>query len=70
MRRNERDTTIVTEGGNINPSIALTAEQKSAFVKAMKIGYYKEFYRQGLITAEQLEVLIAMQDRSEHKKAA
>ena len=32
------------------------------FVKAMKIGYYKEFYKQGLITADQLERLIAMQD--------
>ena len=65
MRKNERDTTIAD-----NKSITLTTEQKSAFVKAMKIGYYKEFYRQGLITVEQLETLIAMQDRSEHKKAA
>lgn len=65
MRRNERDTTVEDA-----KSIALTAEQESAFVKAMKIGYYKEFYRQGLITAEQLEALIAMQDKSEHKKAA
>ena len=35
---------------------------KADFVKAMKIGYYKEFYRQGLISSEQLEKLIAMQD--------
>ena len=57
MRKNERNPTVEDA-----KYIALTAEQESAFVKAMKIGYYKEFYRQGLITAEQLEALIAMQD--------
>ena len=65
MRKNERDTTVADDR-----SITLTAEQESAFVKAIKIGYYKEFYRQGLITAEQLEALIAMQDKSGRKKAA
>ena len=65
MRKNERNTTVAD-----NKSFTLTTEQEAAFVKAMKIGYYKEFYRQGLITAEQLEALIAMQDKSEHKKAA
>ena len=28
----------------------------------MKIDYYKEFFKQGLITAEQLEKLIEMQN--------
>ena len=66
MRNNECKNTAVAEEN----SFVLTDEQEKEFVKAMKIGYYKEFYRQGLITAEQLETLIAMQDRSEHKKAA
>ena len=42
---------------------------KNDFIKAMKIGYYKEFYKQGFITAEQLEQLIAMQDKSVNSAA-
>ena len=38
---------------------------KSEFIKAMKIGYYKEFHKQGLITDEQLEQLISMQNNTE-----
>ena len=44
-------------------------EYVDEFVKAMKIGYYKEFYKQGLITADQLEQLIAMQN-TENNSAA
>lgn len=38
---------------------------KSEFIKAMKIGYYKEFHKQGLITDEQLEKLISMQNNTD-----
>ena len=47
---------------NGNDVIEIPENCKNNFIKAMKIGYYKEFYKQGLITAEQLEQLIAMQD--------
>ncbi|MDE6594463.1 MAG: hypothetical protein K2K44_00450 [Oscillospiraceae bacterium] len=47
-----------------NSSIVIPDNCKNDLIKAMKIGYYKEFYKQGLITAEQLELLIAMQDKS------
>lgn len=47
---------------NKNDVIKIPDKCKNDFIKAMKIGYYKEFYKQGLITAEQLEQLIAMQD--------
>ena len=30
----------------------------------MKIGYYKKFFKQGLITAEQHEKLIEMQNKN------
>ena len=43
---------------------------KADFVKAMKIGYYKEIYRQGLISSEQLEKLMAMQDNKSVPSAA
>ena len=68
MKRYEPNTAIAAE--SVEPSLALTAEQESKFVKAMKVGYYKEFYKQGLITAEQLEMLIAMQDKPPHKQVA
>ncbi len=48
---------------NQNDIIKIPDDCKNEFIKAMKIGYYKEFYKQGLITAEQLEQLIAMQDK-------
>lgn len=81
MRRNERKinetadntTTQITAEPNTknqSPSITLTEEQETAFIKAVKIGFYKDFYKQGLITASQLEMLIAMQDNPEHHSAA
>ena len=50
--------------------IEIPEECIDEFVKAMKIGYYKEFYKQGLITANQLETLIAMQDNKEDTSVA
>ena len=49
---------------NENDVIEIPENCKTDLIKAMKIGYYKEFYKQGLITAEQLELLIAMQDKT------
>lgn len=54
---------------NQNDIIEIPDKCKNEFIKAMKIGYYKEFYKQGLITAEQLEQLIAMQDKSVNSAA-
>ncbi|MBR3666262.1 MAG: hypothetical protein IKN66_03775 [Ruminococcus sp.] len=53
-----------------NDNVILSAEDKLAFVKAMKIGYYKEFYKQGLITDKQLEMLIALQDSPDISQTA
>ena len=52
-----------------NATIIIPDKCKNDFIKAMKIGYYKEFYKQGLITAEQLEQLIAMQDKAVNSAA-
>ena len=54
---------------NENKRLEISDEYKKEFVKAMKIGYYKEFFKQGLITAEQLEQLIAMQNKSVNSAA-
>jgi len=53
-----------------NNDIVILSEDKLALVKAMKIGYYKEFHKQGLITDQQLEMLIAMQDRTDISQTA
>ena len=55
---------------NKSENIELSAEDKLAFVKAMKIGYYKGFHKQGLITDQQLEMLIALQDRTDISQTA
>ena len=81
MRKHERKTietinTVTTQmtaeqkTENQTPSITLSEEQEKAFIKAVKIGFYKEFYKQGLITASQLEMLIAMQEHPNHNNAA
>ena len=81
MRRNERKIIETTDNTatqitpeakteNLTPSITLSEEQETAFIKAVKIGFYKDFYKQGLITAAQLEMLIAMQDQPNHNNAA
>ena len=54
---------------NNNSTIEIPNDCKNEFIKAMKIGYYKEFYKQGLITAVQLEQLIAMQDKTVNSAA-
>ncbi|MCM1329533.1 MAG: hypothetical protein NC253_08855 [Ruminococcus sp.] len=48
----------------------LSSEQKKDFVKAMKIGYFKTFFKQGLISAEQLEYLIKLQQDAPINNAA
>jgi hypothetical protein len=41
----------------------LSEENLNILLKAMKIGFYKDFHRRGLLTDSQLEKLIAMQDK-------
>ena len=56
MRRNEHKTNKVANNTptqitaesntkNPSPSITLSEEQETAFIKAMKIGFYKDFYK-------------------------
>ena len=58
------------EKQNKSENIELSEEDRIAFIKAMKIGYYKEFHKQGLITDQQLEMLIAMQDSPDSSQTA
>lgn len=58
-----KNDVIQNEVDKNNTTIKIPDDCKNEFIKAMKIGYYKEFYKQGLITAEQLEQLIAMQNK-------
>ena len=49
------------ETENMN-KIELPAESRRALRKAMKIAYFKEFNKKGLITDDELEKLIALQN--------
>ena len=65
MRRNVSSNNTAVE----KPTIEIPETCKSEFIKEMKIGYYKEFHKQGLITDEQLEQLIALQNKNDRKAA-
>lgn len=72
MRRNELFTNTAVENeetssATANENITLPDECMDEFIKAMKIGYYKEFYKQGLLTADQLEKLIEMQNEKQEE---
>ena len=73
MRKKTLTTTVdttTTENNKNETKFEIPEECIDEFVKAMKVGYYKEFYKQGLITANQLEILIAMQDNKEETSVA
>lgn len=83
MRRNElltstavanEDTSLISVAQeNISESdisLSIPDECLSDFRKAMKIGYYKELHKQGLITDFQLEQLIQLQNKRLIKEAA
>ena len=41
----------------------ISEENLNELLKVMKIGFYKDFRKRGLLTDEQLEMLIANQDK-------
>ena len=76
MNRNEKRNITVTEAKNKDTSssdnLVIPEICKADLLRAMKIGYYKEFYKQGLITADQLDFLLSLQNENSEadKKAA
>ena len=71
MRRNvsSNNTAVDLNSTAAEKTFEIPKDCKSGFIKAMKIGYYKEFHKQGLITDEQLEQLIALQNNNAKKAA-
>lgn len=61
---------ISEEKSQADTGLSIPAECLYDFRKAMKIGYYKELHKQGLITDNQLEQLIQLQDKQPIKEAA
>ena len=61
---------ILEEEPKADTGLSIPNECLSNFRKAMKIGYYKELHKQGLITDFQLEQLIQLQDKNPIKEAA
>lgn len=56
---------IITKSG----SSALSDEQRKELIGKMKTAYFKEFFRQGLISEAQLEFLLN-EKKEEHPKSA
>ena len=52
---------------NEKTNIEIPEQYMNDFVKAMKIGSYKELRKQGLINDRQLELLIGLQDKPKAK---
>ena len=50
------------------PKIEIPEECAEAFIAAVEIGYYKEFYKQGLITADELDILLQLQKKKSDEK--
>ena len=48
---------------------ALSDEQRKELIRKMKTAYFKEFFRQGLISEAQLEFLLN-ENKEEHPKSA
>ena len=66
-------TATTTENENTNnesasPKIEIPEECAEAFIAAVEIGYYKEFYKQGLITADELDILLQLQKKKAESK--
>ena len=55
---------IYQKGVSEMKNIRLSSEEERSFVRAMKIAYYNDFYKKGLISAEQLDMLLSMQKDS------
>ncbi len=61
------------ENENNKPAAAkfeISEESRQAFIRAMKIGYYKAFHKQGLLTDSQLERLIDMNTNKDNSRPA
>ena len=57
-----------TKTDSTPPAIDIPEECAEAFIAAIEIGYYKEFYRQGLITADELDILLQLQKKKAEEK--
>ena len=63
MKKINTEQTKVNKTPAVESMNHLTEENLNILLKAMKIGFYKDFHRKGLLTDEQLAQLIAMQDK-------
>ena len=60
-----RNTAVATTSEKVAETKTQTAieipdECMDDFINAIEIGYYKEFYKQGLITTQQFKILMQM----------
>lgn len=67
MRRNVFTDTTVAEGSAASEN---SKSFEDSLLAAMKVGFYQQFYKEGLITADELEQLLAMQKKITKEKSA
>lgn len=48
---------------NDNKEPVISEKERRAFLTAVKIGFYKEFHKQGILSDEELEYLINLQSK-------
>lgn len=53
----------ITERKNENKKPVISEKERRAFLTAVKIGFYKEFHKQGILSDEELEYLINLQSK-------
>ena len=53
----------ITEKKNDNKKPVISEKERRAFLTAVKIGFYKEFHKQGILSDEELEYLINLQSK-------
>ena len=52
-----------TEQKKDNKKLEISEKDRRAFLTALKIGYYKEFHKQGILSDDELEYLINLQTK-------
>ena len=50
------------------PNIDIPEECAEAFIAAVELGYHKAFYQQGLINAEEFDILLKLQKKKSDAK--
>ncbi len=63
LKRTNNNEQQISEQKKDNKKLEISEKDRRAFLTALKIGYYKEFHKQGILSDEELEYLINLQNK-------